>query len=99
MGILPFEKLIEYNIFFMHSIHYDYAPSSFRNIFQKNCNREIIYELRNADAYTVPAARIELFKKFPLFTFPIAWNSVGILAYFNPITFQRALKEEIFSYL
>ena len=75
MGILPFEKLIEYNIFFMHSIHYDYAPSSFRNIFPKNCNREIIYELRNA----VPAARIELFKKFPLFTFPTAWNSVAFL--------------------
>ena len=92
MGILPFEKLIEYNkLLFMHSIHYDYAPSSFRNIFQK---------IRNADAYTVPAAGIELFKKFPLFTFPIAWNSVGILAYFNnPILFQRALKEEIFSYL
>ena len=60
----------------MHSIHYDYAPSSFRNIFQKNCNREIIYELRNA---AVPAARIELFKKFPLFTFPTAWNSVAFL--------------------
>ena len=82
----------------MHSIHYEYAPKSFQNILTKNANREINYELRNANAYLVPAARIELFKKFPLFSFPTAWNEVGVLAYYsNNITFRIALKEHLFS--
>ena len=84
----------------MHSVHYDYAPKSFQNIFFLNVNRDINYELRNADAYLVPAARIELFKKFPLFSFPTAWNEVGLLAYYsNKITFSIALKEHVFSLL
>ena len=58
--ILPFEKLIiQYKLLFMHSVHYDYAPKSFNNTFTKNVSREINYELRNVDAYLVPAARIQ----------------------------------------
>ena len=97
--ILPFEKLmLQSKLLFMHSIHYEYAPKSFHNIFTKNLSREINYELRNADAYLVPAARIELFKKFLLYTFPTAWNEVGIFAYYsNRITFSIALKEHLFS--
>ena len=82
----------------MHSIHYGYAPDSFRNMFIKNNNRDVTYELRNAGAYTVPAVRIEFFKKFPIYTFPTAWNNAGTLAYYsNKITFQKALKEELFA--
>ena len=97
--ILPFEKLMSQSkLLFMHSIHYEYAPKSFHNIFTKNLSREINYELRNADAYLVPAARIKLFKKFPLYTFPTGWNEVGIFAYYsNRITFSIALKEHLFS--
>ena len=58
--------MLQSKLLFMHSIHYEYAPKSFHNIFTKNLSREINYELRNADAYLVPAARIELFKKFVL---------------------------------
>ena len=87
-------------LLFMHSVHYDYAPKSFQNTFTKNESREINYELRNADAYLVKAARIIFFLKFPLFTFPTAWNEAGILAYYlNRITFSIALKEHLFSQL
>ena len=89
--------MLQSKLLFMHSIHYEYAPKSFHNIFTKNLSREINYELRNADAYLVPAARIELFKKFPLYTFPTAWNEVGIFAYYsNRITFSIALKEHLY---
>ena len=81
----------------MHSIHNNYAPKSFADSFVKNNIRDIVYELRNGDAYQVPAARIELFKKFPIYSFPLAWNEVGILGYYNnKITFELALKEHLF---
>ena len=48
-------------LLFMPSVHYDYAPKSFQNTFTKNESREINYELRNADAYLVKAARIIFF--------------------------------------
>ena len=55
--ILPFDKLIlQRKLLFMHSIHNNYAPKSFSDIFIKNNTREIVYELRNSDAYKVPAA-------------------------------------------
>ena len=92
--------MLQSKLLFMHSIHYEYAPKSFHNIFTKNLIREINYELRNADAYLVPAARIELFKKFPIYSFPVAWNEVGILGYYyNIVTFKVALKEHLFSLL
>ena len=99
--ILPFDKLIlQRKLLFMHSIHNNYAPKSFSDIFIKNNTREIVYELRNSDAYKVPAAQIELFKKFPIYSFPVAWNEVGILGYYNnKITFEIALKEHLFSLL
>ena len=101
--ILPFEKLmLQRKLLFMHSIHNDYAPKSFADSFVKNNNRDIVYELRNGDAYQVPAARIELFKKFPIYSFPLAWNEVGngILGYYkNKVTFGLALKEHLFSTL
>ena len=44
--ILPFEQLIYQNkLLFMHSVHYDYAPKSFQNIFLKNVNRDITTNL------------------------------------------------------
>ena len=70
------------------------------NSFLKNNIRDIVYELRNGDAYQVPAARIDLFKKFPIYSFPLAWNEVGILGYYrNKITFELALKDHLFSTL
>ena len=46
----------------------------------------------------VPAVRIELFKKFPIYTFPTAWNSEGTLAYHsNKIPLKKALREDLLS--
>ena len=86
----------------MHAVHNDYAPAPFKHVFVKNNTRDVTYELRNAGAYVVPAARIEFFKKFPLYTFPTAWNNAGNLVFYNnKITFQKALalKEELFAML
>ena len=82
----------------MHAIHNEYAPKSFSDTFVKNNIPEMIYELRNGDAYQVSADRIELFKKFPIYSFPLAWNEVSILGYYdNKVMF--ALKEHLFSLL
>ena len=96
IDVLPFEKLmLQSKLLFMHAVHNDYAPASFNHVFVKNNTRDVTYELRNAGAYVVPAARIEFFKKFPIYTFPTAWNNAGNLVFYNnKITFQKALKEE-----
>ena len=82
IDVLPFEKLmLQSKLLFMHAVHNDYAPASFKHVFVKNNTRDVTYELRNAGAYVVPAARIEFFKKFPLYTFPTAWNNAGNLVF------------------
>jgi len=95
--ILPFEKLIlQAKLNFMHSIYYEYSPISFKNVFLKNNNRDVNYVLRNRDDYTVPYARTETFKKFPLYTFPSAWNNAGdVVFHRNKVTFQIALKDQL----
>ena len=78
----------------MHSIRYNYAPKSFSNVFACNNDRNIEYELRNNDEYTLPDVRIEYFKRFPLYSFPQAWNTLGDLIFqSNRTTFQIALKD------
>ena len=59
----------------MDSIRYNYAPKSFDNVFVRNNDRDINYTLRNNDEFTLPMVRIEIFKRFPLYSFPQAWNS------------------------
>ena len=82
----------------MHAIHFKYAPDSFMNIFNLNASRDIDYELRNAGAYAIPSVRIEFFKRFPLYTFPTAWNELGDLRFQNnKTTFQISLKENLLS--
>ena len=95
--ILPFELLsLQSKLIFMHTVHYKYAPKSFLNTFNLNATRDIDYDLRNAGAYAVPAVRIELFKRFPLYTFPTAWNAIGDLQFYsNRTTFTISLKENL----
>ena len=81
----------------MHSIVYNYAPNSFVNIFQQNMSRENDYNLRNSDDFTVPTARIELFKKLPIYQLPKIWNECGVFRFYNnKTTFQIALKDHLF---
>lgn len=93
-NVLPFDKLIlQAKLTFMHAIYYDYAIKSFKDVFPKNNTREIDYELRNANDFTVPQARIEMYKRFPPFSFPNAWNQIGDLKFqTNKTTFKIALK-------
>jgi hypothetical protein len=63
-NILPFPKLIlQSQLTFMHAIEYNYAPSSFRNIWPKNREREPAINLRYADDYFIPMPCTETFKK------------------------------------
>ena len=93
--ILPFEQLcLQAKLLFMHSIHYNYAPHSFSNTFPTNQIRNIEHNLRNQNEFLLPGCRIEWFKKFPLYTFPLAWNNLGDIGFqFNRITFHFALKD------
>ena len=95
LKILPFEKLSQQSkLLFMHSICYNYAPKSFENVFVRNTDRNIDYNLRNNDEFALPMVRIEFFKRFPLYSFPHAWNSLGDLIFqSNRVTFKIALKD------
>ena len=93
--ILPFDLLsLQAKLLFMHSIHYNYAPPSFAGTFPTNQLRNIDHNLCNQHEFIIPGCRIEWFKKFPLYTFPLAWNNLGDLGFqFNRTTFHFALKE------
>ena len=99
-NILPFDKILTmHRMTFMHSIHYEYAHTSFNNIWTKNSNTDRAYNLRNDEQYTIPAPKFENFKLFPLYTFPKIWNELSLSNTFcmqhNPITFRIALRETL----
>ncbi len=91
--ILPFQKLITMSrLNFMHSVCYNYAPKTFLECFPKN-EANPNYNLRTRSMYKMPNVRIEFFKKFPYYTFPLAWNEAGDVTFQNnKITFQISLK-------
>ncbi len=85
---------------FMHSYIYNYAPSAFSDLWNYNNNRNIEYQLRNAnnDDLIVPFARIELFKKSPLYFLPKTWNELEHLRYQqNRFTLKWSLKCKFFN--
>jgi hypothetical protein len=100
-NVLPLDEQIKFqNLKLMHSIVYDYGPKSFRNTVKNNENRDVGYNLRSGNLMFVPAARIELFKRIPLYYLPLCWNMAGdVIHYSNPCTFQIALKSELFESL
>jgi hypothetical protein len=62
-NILPYVKLITFSqLMFMHSIEYNYSPSSFENIWLQNNHRDLDRALRNANEYILPQPRTETFK-------------------------------------
>jgi hypothetical protein len=72
-------------------------PVSFRNIWQKNREREPAINLRNADDYFIPMPRTETFKKSTYYALPSAWNDLAIEIKYqeNKITFKWALKAHL----
>ncbi len=84
----------------MHSIVNKYSPKSLHNTFQQNDQRDINQDLRNANDYSVPFPRIELFKKSLLFSLPTAWNNLTALKlHQNKTTFIIALKDDLINSL
>jgi hypothetical protein len=81
----------------MHSVAYDYAPSTFENTWQKNMARNTGHNLRNQDFFIMPQVRIEFFRKFPLYALPSEWNNPGdnIRLQSNRTTFKIALSDEL----
>jgi hypothetical protein len=44
----------------------------------------------------IPRARIEMFKKMPIYTLPLEWNNSGDLQFYqNVATFKIILKETL----
>jgi len=94
LQILPYEHLIKQaKLLFMHSVEYGYAPASFINTWAKNNAIQGDRPLRNADDYTLPNPRTEMFKKSPLYNLPFEWNSLDYTKFIsNRTTFKTALK-------
>jgi hypothetical protein len=94
--ILPLEQLIvQAKLQFMHSIEYGYGQQSFFLLWQKNFQRNPTANLRNADDFYIPTARVDSFKRIPIYTFPLEWNNLNIeiKAQYNKAIFRRALRE------
>ena len=69
LKILPYHKIIyKAQLLFFHSIHHNYAPSTFINSWKKNSDRNTYHELRNANEYQIPPERLTFFTRFPLYT-------------------------------
>jgi hypothetical protein len=101
LRILPFPSLIKFRkLQFMHAVYNNYCNESFAGIWIKNEHRRIEHNLRNANDFLLPHLRIELFRKFPVYSFALVWNSLGDLKLQpNPITFKISLEEEILNQL
>ena len=97
--ILTFNQLIKQGkLIFMHSIYYGYAPKSFANTWKKNENRpgELNISLRNDNLFTIPAPRIEFFKRMPMYSLPVEWNKSETLMFYNNVfTFKSILRETL----
>ncbi len=83
----------------MHSIAYNYAPTAFNDIWPTNQRRNNDYNPRNNDLFSLPPFRIELFKKFPIYTLPSAWTELpdSLRYQHNRITYKIALTDHLFA--
>jgi hypothetical protein len=84
----------------MHSIEYNYCLDSFVNIWPKNAVRALSQQLRNNNDFIIPTVHREIFRRFPLYSFPHTWNSLGpVKLQHNRTTFRISLSEELLSSL
>jgi hypothetical protein len=82
----------------MHSVKYNYCPKSFNEIFVRYNADDIHYELRHQQEFQVPRARIELFKKIPIYLLCVEWNNCDPLCFYNnPTTFKIELYNTLFN--
>ena len=95
LKILPFNKiLIERKGIFMHSVFYNYAPTSLLSTWNSNADRNL--NLRNNNDLSIPFARTENLRRHPFFSLPYSWNSLKDLRFqHNPTTFRIALNDQL----
>ena len=101
LKILPLNLLLRNSkLLFMHSYVYNYCPSSFHNTWNLNDDRHLDHNLRNANEFTIPNPRIDLFKKSPLYSLPKLWNELDAIKHHqNRTTFKISLREQLFAEL
>jgi hypothetical protein len=101
LRILPFPSIIKFRkLLFMHSVYNNYCNETLSNIWTKNEHRRTEHNLRNVNDFLLPQPRIELFRKFPAYSFASTWNSLGDLKFQpNPITFKLSLEDELLNEL
>ena len=94
LKILPYNLLQKQaRLHFMHSMEYNYAPKTFRDVWQKNEARNLNYELRNNDHFTIPKNNLTTLSNCFYFSYPLEWNNLGDLRFqTTKITFQINLK-------
>jgi hypothetical protein len=81
----------------MHSVKFNYCPKSFIDVFVENRAEDRNYDLRNMHDFLVPRARIEHFKRIPIYTLPDEWNNCGDLQFYsNVTTFKITMYETLF---
>ena len=79
-NILPISDFItQQNLHLIHAFVYNYLPSSFNNFLQVNrATHNHEYVLRNDDDFFVPQTKNDYLKRFPFYTFPLAWNNLSL---------------------
>jgi hypothetical protein len=82
----------------MHSVKYNYCPKSYNEVFVRHNADDIHYELRHQQEFQIPRARIELFKKIPMYSLCVEWNNCDPLCFYsNPTTFKIELHNALFN--
>ncbi len=101
LGILSFPSIIKFRkLLFMHSVYNNYCNETLSNVWTKNEHRRTEHNLRNFNNFLLPQPCIELFRKFPAYSFASTWNSLGDLKLqANPITFKISLEDELLNQL
>ena len=100
--ILPLDEMIKFaNLKFMHNYIHQRLPFSFNETWLFNYMRNPNRELRNANDLYVPAHHFATVKRFPLFSFPQAWNNEENTRKSNPSThvYCRQLKAALLASL
>ena len=95
--ILPLDQMIKLaKLKFMHSYIHHKLPFSFNEMWSFNHERNPNRVLRNANDLDVPAHHLATVKRFPLFSYPMAWNEESIRK-FNPSqnVYLKQLKAEL----
>ena len=99
LDILPVPQLIEYNaLIFMYSCHNKKANTGAHNSWVRTRDRNN-RDLRNAQDFDFPRARLAMYENMPYLKFPKLWNELeqNIKDSTSISIFKRALREKLFN--